>query len=91
MGMLLRRHYIDNSTKKGVAEQVAPNTVEESVPEIEKVPSYEGSNEIKYTKTIINRTSTEELKNIACRVGIKDADSYTGSELKKMLISKLGL
>lgn len=98
MGMLLHRHYIESlehSEAKGVAKEVAPKTSadKESVAptKTEKVDSKPMSYSVNYTKTEINRTATSELKNIARSIGISDADSYTGAELKKMIISKLGL
>lgn len=44
-----------------------------------------------YTKTEINRMSTAELKTLAKEQGIDRAVDMTGSELKKILIQKLGL
>ena len=95
MGMLMRRHYanVNNSETKGVTETVAPK-VEETEKVIapsksEKSATYGGVSEKKYTRTEINRTSTSELRKIADSVGIEDADKYTGSELKRMLIEKL--
>jgi len=81
MGMLLRRHYIDNPTNSGVTEKVAPIVVEEKTDKAET----------KYTKTEINRKSTSELREIAKGLGIENSELSTGSELKKMLIEKLGL
>lgn len=51
----------------------------------------ENNNNKTYTKTEINRMSTADLKSFAAEQGIKDADSRSGSELKKLLIEKLGL
>lgn len=44
-----------------------------------------------YTKTEINRMSTADLKSFAAENEIKDAELKSGSELKKLLIEKLGL
>ena len=44
-----------------------------------------------YTKTEINRMSTADLKSFAAENGIEDAEIKSGSELKKLLIEKLGL
>lgn len=92
MGMLLRRHYANNSNTQGVTTNVAPEVKEREVvapSTVEKTPSYEGGSEKKYTRTEINRTSTSDLRDIARSEGIEDADKYTGSELKKILIDKL--
>lgn len=44
-----------------------------------------------YTKTEINRMPTIELKVLAKGQEIENVDDMTGSELKKVLIEKLGL
>ncbi len=45
--------------------------------------------EKQYNKTVINRMSTAELKDLARENGIDD--EMTGAELKKALIGKFGL
>lgn len=47
--------------------------------------------EEKYTKTEINRMPTADLQALATTQGVEDAESYTGAELKKILIDKFGL
>lgn len=47
--------------------------------------------EVQYTKTDINRMSTAELKEIAKKHGIKNAENMTGADLKVELIKKLRL
>ena len=44
-----------------------------------------------YTKTDINRMSTSDLQALATEQGIDNAEELTGTELKKLLIEKLGL
>lgn len=44
-----------------------------------------------YTKTDINRMSTQDLRTLAVVQGLENVEEYTGAELKKMLIDKLGL
>lgn len=44
-----------------------------------------------YTKTDINRMSIADLKELASRNGVDNVEDYTGAELKKILIEKLGL
>lgn len=51
----------------------------------------EQSEERTYTKTDINRLSTKELRELASKHNIENVDKTTGSDLKKMLIEKLGL
>lgn len=44
-----------------------------------------------YTKTDINRMSTADLQKLAGEKGIENADSFSGEDLKKMLIELLNL
>ena len=44
-----------------------------------------------YTKTEINRLSTDELQALASENGIDGADNMTGTDLKKILLEKFGL
>lgn len=44
-----------------------------------------------YTKTEIMRMSTTDLQALATEQGIDNAEEITGTELKKLLIEKLGL
>ena len=44
-----------------------------------------------YTKTDINRMSTADLQKLAGEKGIENADSFSGADLKKMLIEFLNL
>ena len=63
---------------------VVAETKEEVVePIVEKQPQY--------TKTEINRLSTAELKSLALKQGIDNAEEMTGADLKKVLIEKFGL
>ena len=43
------------------------------------------------TKTEINRMNTAQLKELAVKNGIENAEEMTGAELKKVLISKFEL
>jgi hypothetical protein len=45
----------------------------------------------KYTKTDINRMSTTDLQSLASESGIPNADSFSGADLKSMLIDKFRL
>lgn len=63
--------------------------VENDVREVEKTtPNIEQK---KYTKTEINRLSTADLRELAKEYGVEDAESKSGSNLKKILIETLGL
>lgn len=48
-------------------------------------------NSPEYTKTEISRMSTADLKKLAKELDIEEADTYTGADLKKLLVDKLGL
>lgn len=43
------------------------------------------------TKTEINRMTTEQLKELAVKNGIENAEELTGAELKKVLVSHFNL
>ncbi len=47
--------------------------------------------EPKFTKTEINRMSTDDLRALAKDSGLKDANSMTGTALKEYLIGLFGL
>lgn len=44
-----------------------------------------------YTKTDINRMSTADLQKLAGEKGIENADSFSGADLKKLLIELMNL
>lgn len=89
MGMMIHRH---KAKVNGAARKAAPSNKpkaenkEVKVDEPEKV-----DDEVKYTKSEINRSSTDRLKEIATEIGIEDSADKTGGELKKLIIEKLGL
>lgn len=58
----------------------------DNVPESSSMASPVG-----YTKTDINRMSTAELQKLAGEKGIENADSFSGADLKKMLIDLMNL
>lgn len=54
----------------------------------DEVPEKEKSG---YTKTDIKRMSTADLQALASENGIVDAESFSGADLKSMLIEKFNL
>lgn len=46
---------------------------------------------IKYSKSDIQRMSTENLKSLAIELGIEVTEESTGKVLKEQIIEKLGL
>ena len=66
-----------------VGDNSVKEVVEDAKPIVEKQPQY--------TKTEINRLSTAELKSLALKQGIDNAEEMTGADLKKVLIEKFGL
>ena len=69
-----------NKQKKPLIKRVSEETIETVEENINTL-----------TKTDINRMSTSDLRELASVKGIDNTDEYTGAELKKMLIDKLGL
>ena len=49
----------------------------------------EAKEEVKYSKHKIMAMNVKQLRSLAAEVGIADADEYTGTELKEMLVEKL--
>lgn len=45
----------------------------------------------KFTKTDIHRMPVAELRKVASEIGLEDADSMTGSDLKEYLVNRFGL
>ena len=92
--MLLRRHKINAAEQS--EEVTADNVRQEAVygdelkyeEEQDKFPVQPTSD---YTKTAIKRMSTADLQTLALEQGIENAMELTGSELKELLIEKLGL
>ena len=66
-------------------EEISPAIVSDNV----KKTDFSKKIEKQYNKTIINRMSTAELKDLAKENDIND--EMTGAELKKALIAKFGL
>lgn len=54
-------------------------------------PVEEKTEEKIYTKSGIMTMKASDLRELAGQSGIENADEYTGSELKKMLIEKFDL
>ena len=67
-------------------EEADDNTVDE---QYEPLPFPD--DERKYTNSEINRMSTTDLQNLAASIGIEGAFDMTGADLKKRLISDMGL
>lgn len=57
----------------------------EEIPEETEQPTQQ------YTKTDINRMSTADLQKLAGEKGIENADSFSGADLKKILIDLMQL
>lgn len=57
----------------------------------EEVPEDIEKPEQEYTKTDINRMRTADLQKLAGEKGIQNADSFSGEDLKKMLIELMSL
>ena len=57
----------------------------------EEVPEDKQGTSFTSTQTDINRMSTSDLQALASENGIVDADSFSGADLKSMLIEKFDL
>lgn len=60
-----------------------------STPSASEETSHEVTEEKKYTKTSIMAMNVKALRKLAEENGIENADEYTGTELKEMLVEKL--
>lgn len=92
--MLLRRHNIPLTTNERDVEKHSSSVVlDNTTNETNDFSQYMNppTEEKAYTKTDINRLSTAELKELATKQGIENAEDMTGADLKKVLIEKFGL
>lgn len=62
----------------------------ENVPDDSK-NALESGEKTNYTKTDIHRMPVEELRELATEQGIDGAENLNGSDIKKLLIEKMGL
>lgn len=74
-------------TKERIAE-LSGSENKQCTPLIKKITD---DDEMEYTKSKINRMNTTELQNLAASRGIEGAFDMTGTDLKKRLISDMGL
>ena len=77
-----------NKQKKPLIKLVEPVEVKEIKEEINVTELVENN---EYTKTEINRMSTADLKELAKKENIDNAEDMTGAELKKVLIKHFNL
>lgn len=82
MGMLLHRHNIPLGNIKQREAKPSVSVVEEKIDSVQLTEEKKNQ----YTKTIINRMSTAELKTLAKEQGIENAEDMTGADLKVELI-----
>lgn len=94
MSAMTYRHRIEReaalnaSLKTPKAKKTKREPVKEAEP-IEELPFTDTISN--FSKTDINRASTDKLKEIATEIEIEGAQDKTGGELKKLIIEKLGL
>lgn len=85
--------------KNGVYYKAWESVPDDDMGGSESLPPYSDSEialetqteEKKYTKSEINRMNTTELQNLAASRGIEGAFDMTGTDLKRRLISDMGL
>lgn len=82
MGMMIHR----NKKRRAEKQAALVKNVESPTQYAEETPQ-----EVKYTKTEINRMSTAELQELADKVGVENAFETSGGELKKILIEHFNL
>ena len=75
-----------NVSKQRIEELSGSNNKQKR-PLIEKIKEEKP----KYTKTDINRMTTDDLRKMALNSGVENAENMTGKELKEYLISVFGL
>ena len=81
MGMMTRRNKRARAVKNTVLTQ-KKKSVEVRT---------EDKKEVFYTKTDINTMKVADLRELAKQQGITNADDISGTELKNILIEKMGL
>lgn len=84
MGMMTRR----NVKRRAVKKTALANTLVEIK---EEVSEKELISDEEYNKTEINRMPIAELKELAKKENIDNAEDMTGAELKKVLIKHFDL
>lgn len=79
-----------NKQNKPLIKKIELETNDISIPLSNSETNTEDE-ELKYTKTEINRMTTAELQELADKVGIENAFETSGGELKKILIEHYNL
>lgn len=74
----------NNKRGKPLIEKVEDNRSDNGKTELEDVKK-------SYTRSDITRMPVAELRSLATKEGIENADNIAGAELKNILIEKLGL
>lgn len=68
-----------------------PTKIEKPIEKPVEKPIEKNAEEVKYTKTDINRMSKAELVEQATKIGIEDAEDLSGNVLKDKLIEHYNL
>jgi hypothetical protein len=91
--MLLRRHI--RAVSKAVNSTALTSVKNENVDDFSQYMNppaeSEKTEETDYTKSAIQHLTTAELKDLAAKEGLADAENKTGGELKKELIEHFNL
>lgn len=89
MGMMTRHNNRVRAAEKAVlAEKRVANNATKEIKDESKV---ETKPDKFYTKTDINSMKVAELRKLALEQGIENADDISGTEIKSILIEKMGL
>ena len=81
MGMITRHNQKAKEALKKASKPIPVKKVEPKKAESKEV----------YTKSEITTMNVAKLRELATKQGIDNADEFTGVELKKILIEKMGL
>ena len=89
MGMMTRHNNRVRAAEKAVLTKKRVASV--STEEIKEESKVETKPDKFYTKTDINSMKVADLRKLATEQGIENADDISGTELKSILIEKMGL
>ena len=91
MGMMTRHNNRVRAAEKAVLAEKHVASVDNSTKEIKDESKVETKPDKFYTKTDINSMKVAELRKLATEQGIENADDISGTEIKSLLIEKMGL
>ena len=91
MGMMTRHNNRVRAAEKAVLAKKRIASVDNATEEIKEESKVETKPDKFYTKTDINSMKVADLRKLAAEQGIENADDISGTEIKSLLIEKMGL